>query len=122
LKPAPLTTDEWAVMRMHPTHARDMLAPIGYLRRAIDIPYTHHERWDGSGYPRALRGEEIPIGSRIFAVADVWDSLRCDRPYRAAWPEDRVVEYVRRHAGVLFDPEVVAIFLQSEPWRVVTPA
>ncbi|HYF65047.1 MAG TPA: HD-GYP domain-containing protein, partial [Herpetosiphonaceae bacterium] len=112
LKPEPLTDEEWAMMRQHPTFAYEMLAPISYLKSAIDIPYCHHERWDGGGYPRGLSGEEIPLTARIFAVVDVWDALRSDRPYRQGWPHEAVIEHIRQEAGKHFDPQVVAQFLQ----------
>jgi response regulator RpfG family c-di-GMP phosphodiesterase len=120
-KPDVLTAAEWEIMRRHPDYAREMLSPIRYLKPALDIPYSHHERWDGSGYPLGLRGEEIPLSARVFAVADVWDSLTNNRPYRAAWSEEQVVGYMRDNAGILFDPSVVGIFLQSEPWRRAEP-
>jgi PAS domain S-box-containing protein len=110
-KPGPLNEDEWIVMRRHPTLAYTMLAPIDYLRRALEIPYCHHERWDGSGYPRGLRGEEIPLSARIFAVADVWDALTSTRPYREAWNEAQAAAYLRENAGIQFDPEPVRILL-----------
>ncbi|MDI6772223.1 MAG: GAF domain-containing protein [bacterium] len=111
LKPGPLTDDEWEVMRRHPTLAREMLAPIPFLRPALDIPYCHHERWDGTGYPEGLAGEHIPTTARIFAVADVWDALRSDRPYRRAWSEEEALAYIREQAGKHFDPEVARRFL-----------
>jgi putative nucleotidyltransferase with HDIG domain len=120
-KPGPLADEEWAVMRRHPEYAYDMLQPIEFLRPVLDIPYCHHERWDGSGYPRGLAGEEIPLAARIFAVVDVWDALINDRPYRAAWPHKQVVAYLRAHAGNLFDPAVVRAFLtmieNEREWR-----
>jgi PAS domain S-box-containing protein len=112
LKPGPLTEEEWAIMRLHPTFARDMLAPIEFLRPALDIPYMHHEHWDGKGYPQGLRGEGIPLAARIFAVVDVWDALRSDRPYRSAWAEDRIIRYLRANSGAQFDPKVVEAFLK----------
>jgi HD-GYP domain-containing protein (c-di-GMP phosphodiesterase class II) len=114
LKPGPLTDDEWTIMRQHPSFAYEMLAPIQYLRPALDIPYCHHEKWDGSGYPRGLKGEQIPLAARMFAVVDVWDALRSDRPYRRAWPVDRVREHIRDHAGSHFDPAAMAAFLQMQ--------
>lgn len=111
LKPGPLTDKEQATMRKHPEYAYTMLAPITYLRPALDIPYCHHERWDGTGYPRGLKGDEIPLSARIFAVIDVWDALSSDRPYRKAWPRDEVCAYIREHAGTHFDPQVVDAFL-----------
>jgi HD-GYP domain-containing protein (c-di-GMP phosphodiesterase class II) len=111
-KPAPLVDEEWAVMRQHPVYAYEMLLPIAYLRPAIDIPYCHHEHWDGSGYPRGLCGDEIPFAARIFSIVDVWDALRSDRPYRAALPEERVREYIHASSGILFDPGVTKRFLE----------
>jgi len=120
LKPGPLTEEEWPIMRRHPDLAVAMLEPIAFLRPALDIPHCHHERWDGTGYPRGLRGEEIPLAARIFAVVDVWDALRHDRPYRPAWPEGRVRDHLHSLAGTHLDPAVVAAFLDrfcSEPLR-----
>jgi PAS domain S-box-containing protein len=113
LKPGPLTDEEWKVMRMHPVYAYKMLAPIPFLRPAIDIPYCHHEKWDGSGYPQGLKGEEIPLAARIFTVVDVWDALRSDRPYRKAWSEVKVREYISSLAGTHFDPNIVHAFLST---------
>ncbi|MGA1874993.1 MAG: MASE3 domain-containing protein [bacterium] len=113
-KPGPLTPEEWEIMRQHPVHAYNMLSPIFYLRPALDIPYEHHERWDGSGYPRGLKGEQIPPAVRIFSVVDVWDALSSDRPYRKGWPEHKVTEYICRQAGSHFDPTVVAAFQKFE--------
>jgi PAS domain S-box-containing protein len=112
LKPGPLTDEEWQIMRRHPGFARDLLWPTGYLRPAVDIPYCHHERWDGAGYPRGLAGMDIPLSARIFAIVDVWDSLRSDRPYRKAWPEQQVQEYLQLQAGKHFDLEVVGVFFR----------
>jgi putative nucleotidyltransferase with HDIG domain len=112
LKNGPLTDDEWQVMRRHPSYAREMLAPIAFLQNALDIPYCHHEWWDGSGYPRALKGEQIPVAARIFAVVDVWDALISDRPYRAAWPEKKVFDYIQSLNGRQFDPRVVEVFFR----------
>lgn len=111
LKPGALTAEEEEVMRKHPEYAYQLLSPIAYLRKALDIPYCHHEKWDGSGYPRGLQGEQIPLAARIFAVVDVWDALRSDRPYRAGWAEGRVIEYIREQSGRHFDPQVVEAFL-----------
>ncbi|RPI87796.1 MAG: GAF domain-containing protein [Chloroflexi bacterium] len=110
-KPGPLTTDEWAVIRMHPIYAYDLLLPISYLKSALDIPYCHHEKWDGTGYPRGLKGNEIPLAARIFAVVDAWDALRSDRPFRSAWSDQKVVEYLRSYAGTHFEPRIVQVFL-----------
>ncbi len=113
LKPGPLTDEEWVIMRRHPTYAYELLSPIAYLRPALDIPYRHHEKWDGTGYPDGLKGEQIPLAARIFAVADVWDALRSDRPYRAAWPNAEVLAYIRARVGTHFDPRVVEVFLRE---------
>jgi HD-GYP domain-containing protein (c-di-GMP phosphodiesterase class II) len=111
LKPATLDPAEWEIMRLHPVYAYQMLAPIVYLAPAIDIPYCHHEKWDGSGYPRALQGEEIPLSARIFAVVDVYDALGSNRPYRSAWPKEQIIQYIRENSGAHFDPYVVRVFL-----------
>lgn len=111
LKPGPLTDGEWTIMREHPRYAYELLAPIRFLRPALDIPYCHHERWDGSGYPRGLRGEQIPLAARIFSVVDVWDALTSDRPYRAGWSSERTAAYLRERAGTHFDPAMVEAFL-----------
>ena len=112
LKKGPLSEDEWKVVNMHPLHARKLLENIPYLKMALDIPYSHHERWDGSGYPEGLSKENIPISARIFAVVDVWDALISDRPYRQAWSEEKVRDYLRDQSGKLFDPQVVGAFLE----------
>ncbi len=112
LKPGPLAEEEWAIMRKHPQCAHDMLSSIPYLRPALDIPYSHHEKWDGTGYPRGLKGEQIPLAARIFAVVDVWGALRSNRPYRDGWPEEKVLTYLREQSGLHFDPAVVEVFLQ----------
>jgi putative nucleotidyltransferase with HDIG domain len=118
-KPGPLTEDEWVIMRRHPVHAYELLTPIAYLRPALDIPYCHHEKWDGSGYPRGLKGEQIPLSARIFAVVDVWDALSSDRPYRKAWEDQKIVDYIGKEMGKHFDSEVVNVFFsyfdQSRP-------
>ena len=114
LKPGPLSDEEWVVMKKHPEYANQILAPIEYLRQAKHIPYSHHEKWDGTGYPRGLRGEEIPLSARIFAVVDVYDALTSDRPYRKAWPKDKALAYIREQAGKHFEPDVVEKFLQLE--------
>jgi putative nucleotidyltransferase with HDIG domain len=111
LKPGPLTDDEWVIMRKHPMYAYEMLSPIDFLRPALDIPYCHHEKWDGTGYPRGLKGVQIPLAARIFAVVDVWDALRSDRPYRAGWPVEKVVDHIKNLQGAHFDPHVVDVFL-----------
>ncbi len=114
LKPGPLTDEERAIMQRHPQIAFEMLSPIAFLRPALDIPYCHHEKWDGTGYPRGLRGEEIPLPARIFAVIDVFDALTSDRPYRPAWEVPRALEYLRAQSGTHFDPQVVEAFFA---WR-----
>ncbi len=111
-KPGPLTDEEWKIMRMHPQYALDILASIPYLAPSIDIPYNHHERWDGTGYPRGLMGEEIPLAARIFAIVDVWDGLRQSRPYHASWSVDEAIRYIKAESGKQFDPAVVELFLQ----------
>lgn len=112
LKPGPLDDEEWEIMRKHPVYAYEFLYPISYLRPALDIPYSHHEKWDGTGYPRGLKGVHIPLAARIFAIVDVWDALRSDRPYRPAWPEEKVREHIREQTGKQFDPKVVEVFME----------
>ena len=112
-KRGPLTNGEWKTMRKHPQFAYDMLSPIAYLHSALDIPYCHHEKWDGSGYPRGLKGEEIPLAARIFAVADVYDALISDRPYRKGWSRKKALKYIREQTGIHFDPRVVEVFLRE---------
>ncbi|KAF0107027.1 MAG: putative signaling protein [Anaerolineaceae bacterium] len=116
-KAGPLTDEEWQVMRRHPAFAYEMLYPISYLRPALDIPYGHHERWDGSGYPRQLKGEQVPLAARIFAIVDVWDALMSDRPYRPAWTKKRALAFIRRGGATIFDPQIVAAFLQLLDWE-----
>ena len=111
LKPGSLTMEEWTIMRYHPVYARNLLQEISYLIPAMDIPYSHHERWNGAGYPRGLSGEEIPLTARIFAVIDVYDALLSNRPYRPAWAEEDVIKYLIDQKGVQFDPHVVDEFL-----------
>jgi PAS domain S-box-containing protein len=112
LKPGALTDEEWVQMRRHPTYAYELLLPIAYLREALDIPFCHHEKWDGSGYPRGLKGEQIPLAARLFAVVDVWDAIRSDRPYRSGWGEERALEFIRSVSGTHFDPRAVGFFLK----------
>jgi GAF domain-containing protein len=112
-KAGPLTAEEWEIMRRHPEHARAFLDQIDYLAPALEIPYCHHERWDGTGYPRGLRGEEIPLPARIFAVVDVYDALTSDRPYRPARSREEAIAYIREESGRHFDPAVVRAFLGS---------
>lgn len=111
-KTGKLDQNEWKEMRQHPVYAYNLLSPISYLRGALDIPYSHHEHWDGSGYPRGLKAEQIPLAARIFSVVDIWDALLSNRPYRKAWPQDKVIEYLKDIAGTHLDPRVVEIFLR----------
>ena len=105
-------------MRRHPENGRDFIRKVSYLEPALDVPYAHHERWDGTGYPRGLAGEEIPLAARVFAVADAFDALTSDRPYRPAWPEEAVLHYLHEKAGTHYDPAVVAALLRlREPAR-----
>ena len=113
LKPGPLTDEEWVVMKKHPTYAYEMLSSINYLHEALTIPYCHHEKWDGTGYPRGLQEKQIPLAARIFAVVDVWDALTNDRPYRPAWKKQDVIKYIQEQAGKHFDSEITSIFLQE---------
>jgi len=112
-KRGPLTKSEWKTMCKHPEFAYDMLSPIAYLHGALDIPYCHHEKWDGSGYPRGLKGEEIPLAARIFAVVDVYDALTSDRPYRKGWPRKKALKYIHEQTGIHFDPRVVEVFMRE---------
>ncbi len=110
-KPVALSKEERDAIELHPNYANQMLSPISFLRPCVDIPYCHHERWDGSGYPRRLSGKQIPVSARIFSVVDVWDALRSERPYRPAWETDQARNYLKAQAGVQFDPEVVQLLL-----------
>jgi diguanylate cyclase (GGDEF)-like protein/PAS domain S-box-containing protein len=111
-KDGPLDDDEWEIMRQHPIYAYNWLRSIRYLRPALDIPHYHHEKWDGSGYPEGLKGEQIPISARMFAIIDVWDALRSDRPYRKAWTKDKTLALINDEKGHHFDPQVVDAFLE----------
>jgi len=111
-KPGPLSSDEWDIMKQHPVHANNLLAPIGFLKSSIDIPYNHHEKWNGMGYPRGLSGKGIPLSARIFAVIDVWDALRSDRPYRGGWSKEKARNYIRTQSGEHFDPWIAYKFLE----------
>jgi putative nucleotidyltransferase with HDIG domain len=113
LKEETLTPEEEKIMQNHPQNVFNILMPIAYLRPALDIPYCHHEKWDGSGYPRGLKGEQIPLAARIFALSDIWDALISERRYRKAWPREKVVEYIRSQAGKHFDPGLVDLFLAN---------
>ena len=110
-KPGPLSNEEWDIMRLHPVYAYDLLKEIDFLAPALDIPYSHHEKWDGTGYPRGLKGKEIPLAARIFAIVDVWDALLSDRPYRGPWPGEKVRAYLLEQSGIHFDPDVVRHFM-----------
>ena len=112
LKPDKLTDEEWVIMRKHPTFAFELLSPLPYLRPALDIPYCHHEKWDGSGYPRGLKGEQIPLTARLFSIIDVWDALLSNRPYRQGWSKEKVIEQIKSLSGTDFDPQAVELFLQ----------
>ena len=111
LKPGALNDVERRVMEQHPVYAKQMLAQVAFLQPSIGVAYSHHERWDGLGYPEGLKGEEIPLSARIFAVVDQWDALSSDRPYRKAWSREKVVTYFRENAGKIYDPEIVDVFL-----------
>ena len=111
LKPGKLTDEEWVAMRKHAIFAFELLSPIAYLHPALNIPYCHHEKWDGSGYPRGLKGEQIPLEARLFAIVDVWDALRSDRPYREGWSKEKVAEHIKSRSGTHFDPKAVELFL-----------
>jgi putative nucleotidyltransferase with HDIG domain len=113
LKEGKLTDEEWVLMRQHPQLAHDMLKPIAYLNEAIHIPYCHHEKWNGTGYPQGLKGENIPLTARIFAIIDVWDALTNDRPYRKKWTKQKTLQYIREQSGIHFDPQIVDAFLES---------
>lgn len=121
LKPGPLDDKEREVMRLHPVYAYELLQGIPYLHPALDIPYAHHERWDGTGYPRGLAGEEIPLAARIFAAVDAWDAMRTDRPYRKAMPRDAALSEIEAGAGSHFDPRVVEAFLAMMVGRKSSP-
>ena len=112
-KPGPLSTYERHVMEQHPTYAYNLLSPIKYLQPALSIPYSHHEKWDGTGYPQGMRAEAIPIEARIFSIVDVWDALISDRPYRTSWTEDKARQYIWENRGIQFDPDLVQVFLDS---------
>jgi putative nucleotidyltransferase with HDIG domain len=111
-KPGQLTEEEWVTMRKHPVYARDYLSEVSYLAPALEIPYFHHEKWDGTGYPQGLKGEAIPLAARIFAVVDVWDALTSQRPYREAWPRANALTYIQEQAGKHFDPRIVCVFTE----------
>lgn len=113
LKPGKLSSEEWEIVRRHPDYAYDLIYPIEYLRPCLPIPYSHHEKWDGSGYPQGLRGGQIPLPARLFAVVDVWNTLSSVRVYRDAWPEEKVREYIQKQSGKHFDPQAVELFFRA---------
>ena len=112
LKKGELTEEEWAVVKMHPLRAKELLENIPFLKPAMDIPYRHHERWNGTGYPDGLSKKDIPLSARIFAIVDVWDAITSDRPYRQAWSKEKSLAYIREQSGILFDPQIVQVFLE----------
>ena len=114
LKPGTLSEEEWEIMRRHPLYAYQMLSPIKYLKHALEVPYCHHEKWDGSGYPRRLKGDEIPLSARVFAVVDVFDALISDRPYDKAWSREEAYRYIQEQTGKHFDPQIVKLFLETK--------
>ncbi len=111
-KEGPLTVEEWVLLRRHPALARRMMLTHGFPEPVTDIPYCHHEKWDGTGYPRGLKGKTIPWTARLFAVVDVYEALRAERSYRSRWPEQTVREYLQEEAGRHFDPAAVTAFLE----------
>jgi HD-GYP domain-containing protein (c-di-GMP phosphodiesterase class II) len=119
-KESKLTKEELAFIKLHPQFAYDLLIPIVFLHQAIEIPYYHHERWDGNGYPQGLKREEIPLAARIFAVVDVWDALISDRPHRKAWSEELAISLIKEQSGQQFDPSVVEAFLKRDIRKKVT--
>lgn len=112
LKPGKLTGEEWSIMQRHPAYAYEWLSVVPYLSMTVDIPYCHHEKWDGTGYPRGLKGKEITLGSRLFPLVDVYDALCSDRPYRQAWSNEQTLDHIKAASGTHFDPEIVAVFLE----------
>ena len=111
LKPGALNDVERKMLQQHPVLAKQMLSRVAFLQPSIEVAYSHHERWDGLGYPEGLKGEEIPFSARIFAIVDQWDALTSDRPYRQAWPREDVIAYLKENAGKIYDPEIVNVFL-----------
>jgi PAS domain S-box-containing protein len=111
-KKGPLSDEEWKLMRQHPVFAYEMLDKIDFLHKSLDIPHYHHERWDGTGYPKGFKGRQIPLSARIFAIVDVWDALSSDRPYREAWPKEKIIAHLQEESGKHFDPQVVDAFLE----------
>ena len=113
IKPGKLNKEEWQQIKRHPLIAHDILSNIAFLRTSIDIPYSHHEKWDGSGYPQGLAGKKIPIAARCFAIVDVWDALIHPRIYKPAWPEEKVLQHIQEQSGIHFDPNITKIFLAN---------
>ena len=114
LKTDTLTPKEWEVVRRHPIYAYDLLSPVEYFRNCLDIPYSHHEKWDGTGYPQGLKREQIPLAARLFTVVEAWDALSSDRVYRKAWPREKIMKHIREQSGSQFDPNVVDLFLRAK--------
>ena len=114
LKSDKLTAEERDIVRKHPVYAHDLFYPIEHLRKCLSIPYSHHERWDGTGYPLGLKGDQIPLPARLFAIVDVWDRLSFDRVYGKAWPREKIMEYIQQQSGCQFDPEVVDLFFHAQ--------
>ena len=112
LKPAALSEEEIEIMKKHPFYGKQMLSGIAFLESAIPVVYCHHEHWDGKGYPQGLKGEQIPLMARIFTIVDCWDALNSERPYRAAWPREKVISYMKDNAGLKFDPVILEKFFQ----------
>jgi putative nucleotidyltransferase with HDIG domain len=111
LKPGALTDEEKKILQQHPVYAKQMLSQVSFLQPSIEVAYSHHERWDGLGYPQGLKGEDIPLAARIFTVADQWDALTSDRPYRKAWGKEDAIAYFQDNAGKIYDPQIVNVFL-----------
>ncbi|HEU0297010.1 MAG TPA: HD-GYP domain-containing protein [Anaerolineales bacterium] len=114
VKPDKLTDDEWEEIRKHPLYAYDLFYPVDYLKSSLSIPYSHHEKWDGTGYPQGLKREQIPLAARLFAVVDVWDTLSFDQVYRKAWPREKITAYIKQQSGAHFDPAVVDLFFRAK--------
>jgi HD-GYP domain-containing protein (c-di-GMP phosphodiesterase class II) len=114
LKSGKLTVEESQIVRKHPSYAHDLLYPVEHLRSCLSIPFSHHEKWDGTGYPLGVKGKQIPLAARLFAVVDVWDRLSSDRVYDKAWPREKVIAYIQGQSGCHFDPEVVELFLHAQ--------
>ena len=112
LKPGKLTKKEFKIMQKHPAYGREFLKGISFLEPVIPVVYSHHERWDGNGYPDGLKGEQIPLSARIFSIVDNWDALNSDRPYRKAWHREDVVQYIAENTGIMFDPNITKRFLE----------